>query len=44
MDKKEIEFRFERATKNTCRFQITEESEGYSGVGINDSCGDMSGY
>ena len=44
MDKKEIEFEFERATKNTYRFQITEESEGYGGVGINDSCGDMSGH
>ena len=30
MDKKDIEFEFELATKNTYRFQITEESEGYS--------------
>ena len=44
MDKKDIEFKFERATKNTYRFQITEESEGYGVVGINDSCGDMSAH
>lgn len=44
MERKEIEFEFERAMKNTYRFQITEESEGYCGVGINDSCGDMSGH
>lgn len=31
MEKKEIEFEFERTTKNTCRFQ--EKTSGSQGIG-----------